>query len=66
VRLQVGQLNHLGNMFVMKAPADSPAGAITVRIEDHSGNSYGTFDVKFSCGDGACGVSADAPATKVA
>lgn len=62
--VRLGQLNHLSNMWVMKEPDDyrSPEGrkSFMVRVTDVDGQSYGEFDVDFSCGDSVCGTSTDA------
>jgi hypothetical protein len=54
-------LNHLGNMWVLKQPpnyreANGGGGeSIEVDVIDKSGNSYGKFNVPFTCGDSVCG-----------
>jgi hypothetical protein len=62
--VRLGQLNHLGNMYVMKQPNDyrSLVGpkSFVVRVSDVGGQPYGEFDVEFSCGDSVCGTPTDA------
>ena len=44
-------LEELGNMWIMNKPESDSPRSFTVRITGHSGESYGVYEVDFTCKD---------------